>query len=62
MVLHGLLAYLPTYLAISRLAQRRHPSDMSENGLNDDSQQWMSITGQPLDLGLRGSGFQGTKP
>ena len=46
---------------MSRVAQRRHPSDMNEDSLNDVSQQWVSITGQPLDLGLHGPGFPGTK-
>lgn len=32
---------------------------MGEHSLGDGIPQWMSITGQPLDLGLHHSGFEG---
>lgn len=32
---------------------------MEQDNLGNDPQQWMSITGQPLDLGPQDSGFKG---
>lgn len=41
---------------------RCRSSDMNEDSLDhSSSQKWMSITGQPLDLGPHESGFQGPK-
>lgn len=34
---------------------------MGEYNLGDGGPQWMSITGQPLDLGHHDSGFEGTE-
>lgn len=33
---------------------------MGEHNIRDGAPQWMSITGQPLDLGLHDAGFEGT--
>ncbi len=35
--------------------------EMSEDNPGNGPQQWISITGQPLNLGLDDSGFQGRK-
>lgn len=34
---------------------------MDEDSIDHSPQKWTSITGQPLDLGLHESGFQGPK-